>query len=48
MSDALYTHYNTILYRINRINEITGMNLDDPNDRLNLEIALKIKELLVK
>ena len=48
MSDALYTHYNTILYRINRINEITGMNLDDPNDRLNLEIALKIKELLMK
>lgn len=48
MSDALYTHYNTILYRINRINEITRMNLDDPNDRLNLEIALKIKELLVK
>ncbi len=47
MSEKLYTHYNTILYRINRINEITGMNLDDPNDRLNLEIALKISELLM-
>lgn len=47
MSEKLYTHYNTILYRINRINEITGMNLDDPNDRLNLEIALKISELLI-
>ncbi len=47
MSENLYTHYNTILYRINRIKEITGMDLDDPNDRLNLEIALKIKKLLI-
>ncbi|MCF6463059.1 PucR family transcriptional regulator [Clostridium sp. Cult1] len=46
MSEHLYTHYNTILYRINRIKEITKMELDDPNDRLNLEIALKIRELL--
>ena len=46
MSEHLYTHYNTILYRINRINDITGMNLDNSNDRLNLEIALKIKKLL--
>ena len=48
MSENLFTHYNTVLYRINRIKEITGMNLDDSNDRLNLEIALKIKELLKK
>lgn len=46
MSEHLYTHYNTILYRINRIKEITNMELDNPNDRLNLEIALKIRELL--
>lgn len=46
MSEYLFTHYNTILYRINRIEEITGMKLDNPNDRLNMEIALKIKELL--
>lgn len=48
ISKDLYTHYNTVLYRIGRINEITGMNLDDPHHRLNLEIALKIKELLGK
>lgn len=48
MSDALFTHYNTILYRVQRINEITGMGLEDPNHRLNLEIALKIKKLLKK
>lgn len=46
MSEHLFTHYNTILYRINRINEITNMDLNDPNNRLNLEIALKIRKLL--
>lgn len=48
MSESLFTHYNTVLYRIQRINEITKMNLENPNDRLNLEIALKIKQLLKK
>lgn len=48
VSEQLFTHYNTILYRISRINEITGMDLEDPNHRLNLTIALKIKELLEK
>ena len=46
ISEQLFTHYNTVLYRISRINEITGMSLEDSNHRLNLEIAIKIKELL--
>ncbi len=48
ISEELFTHYNTILYRVKRIEEITGLNLDDPSERLNLEIAIKIKELLLK
>ena len=48
ISEQLFAHYNTVLYRINRINEITKMDLNDPNHRLNLEIALKIKDLLDK
>ncbi|WP_353094581.1 PucR family transcriptional regulator ligand-binding domain-containing protein [Tissierella praeacuta] len=48
ISEQLFTHYNTILYRINRISEITGMDLEDHNHRLNLEIAIKIKALLDK
>lgn len=46
MSEHLYTHYNTILYRINRIHEITDMNLDNEHDRFNLETALKIKQIM--
>ena len=48
MSDELFTHYNTILYRVQRIMEITNLDLEDQNDRLNLEISLKIKKLLKK
>lgn len=46
LSEDLFTHYNTTLYRIQRIQKITGMNLEDHKDRLNLEIAIKIKKLL--
>jgi len=48
ISEQMFAHYNTILYRIGRIIEITGMELENPNHRLNLEIAIKIKELLGK
>ncbi|KAB3530526.1 PucR family transcriptional regulator [Alkaliphilus serpentinus] len=48
LSDDLYTHYNTTLYRLQRIQDITGMQLDNHKDRLNLEIALKIKRILKK
>jgi len=46
ISEMLFTHYNTTLYRIERIQQITGMNLEDQDDRLNLEIGLKIKKIL--
>jgi PucR family transcriptional regulator, purine catabolism regulatory protein len=48
MADALYTHYNTVLYRISRIKEITNIDFENAKDRLNLEIALKIKQLIKK
>ena len=38
-------HYNTVVYRLQRIKEITGIDFEDYNDRLNLQIALKILEL---
>lgn len=42
VSEALFTHYNTILYRLERIQAISGLNLDRPEDRFNLEMALKL------
>lgn len=46
MSEILFTHYNTILYRINRIKEITAKNLESEHDRYGLQTALKIMNIL--
>jgi purine catabolism regulator len=46
ISQELYTHYNTVLYRIQRIQEIVGINLDDPRDRLNMEMALRVQKVI--
>ncbi|MFZ5967585.1 MAG: PucR family transcriptional regulator [Bacillota bacterium] len=46
MSEIMYTHYNTVLYRIQRIQEITGMRVDNAEERFNLETALKIMNIL--
>lgn len=45
VSEKLFIHYNTAVYRLQRIKEITGVDFDDYNDRLNLQIALKILEM---
>jgi purine catabolism regulator len=46
LSEKMYMHYNTIIYRLQKIKEITGLDIDDSNSRLNLEIALKIIDLI--
>lgn len=46
MSEMLFTHYNTVLYRINRIQDITGKDLEDEGDRYGLQTALKIMKIL--
>lgn len=48
VSEKLFTHYNTILYRLERIQEITRLDLEDPEDRFNLEVALRIRKLIKK
>jgi len=44
-SRALYIHRNTLNYRLQRIVEITGLDLDDAEARLALQLALKINRL---
>ncbi|MFD0670568.1 PucR family transcriptional regulator [Cohnella sp. GCM10027633] len=41
-SEKLYAHYNTIVYRLEKIQSILGVSLDDPEDRLQLHLALKL------
>ena len=43
---ALIVHRNTLLYRMNRINEIAEIELNRPETRLALHLALTIRRLL--
>ena len=42
----LQVHRNTVLYRLDRIAEITGLALDDPDTRLRLHLALHVRMAL--
>lgn len=44
-SRALFVHRNTLNYRLQRIVEITGLDLGDPEARLVFQIALKVRQL---
>jgi purine catabolism regulator len=44
-ASALFIHPNTLRYRLQRIEEITGLCLSNHEHRLNLEIGLKIYRL---
>ncbi|MDG0813231.1 helix-turn-helix domain-containing protein [Cohnella rhizosphaerae] len=44
-SEKLYAHYNTIVYRLDKIQNILGVSLDDPEDRLQLQLSLKLGQI---
>lgn len=44
-AEALYLHRNTVSYRLQRIEEITGLHLDVEDDRFQLQLALKLHEI---
>jgi len=46
MSELLFTHYNTVLYRVGRIQEITKTNLDNERERFGLQTAIQIMKIL--
>ncbi|MEK3882248.1 PucR family transcriptional regulator ligand-binding domain-containing protein [Paenibacillus sp. PL2-23] len=43
---GLYLHRNTVLYRLNRIEQLTGVQVRNPADSLRMRIALMIKDLV--
>jgi purine catabolism regulator len=45
-AEALHVHRNTLLYRLDRIGEISGLNIDDAEERLALWLALKAHPVL--
>jgi PucR family transcriptional regulator, purine catabolism regulatory protein len=45
-AQRLRVHPNTLRYRLDRIREITSLDLEDPETRLNLSVALRVQALL--
>lgn len=43
---ALYVHANTVRYRLNRIHEISGIDLHDVESRFLVELALRVRAAL--
>ncbi|WP_410495464.1 PucR family transcriptional regulator [Cellulosilyticum sp. ST5] len=41
-AELLYTHYNTIVYRLDKVKGLLGIDFDDYDSKLNVEIALKL------
>lgn len=46
VTEKMYVHYNTILYRLDRIQQITGCNLEDATACLNLQMAIKLLQMV--
>jgi PucR family transcriptional regulator, purine catabolism regulatory protein len=45
-AEQLSLHRNSLLYRLQRVEEISGLALDDAEVRLSLQVALKVRQLL--
>lgn len=45
VAKELYTHYNTVFYRLKKIEEMTGRDLNDPDDRFLLELAMRLMRI---
>ena len=45
-AEALFVHRNTLIYRIERIEAITNLDLDNPEERLALQLALRVYRML--
>ena len=47
-AQELYIHYNSAKYRYQKICELLNMDLRDPEQRLNMEIALRVYHIYKK
>ncbi|KUO79003.1 MAG: hypothetical protein APF81_16555 [Desulfosporosinus sp. BRH_c37] len=45
-AEQLFIHKNTVLYRVRKVEEITGFSMNDPEHRFNLQLGLKLSQVL--
>ncbi len=47
-AESMYLHRNSIIYRLKKIEEITGMSLSLPENSFSLQLALKIGDIIAE
>jgi purine catabolism regulator len=45
-AEKLFIHRNTLLYRMERIAQLTGRDMNNPDTRLAVHLALKVRKML--
>lgn len=45
-ADKLFVHHKTVRYRLTRIEELSGLDLSKHEDRINLDLALKVHSVM--
>jgi purine catabolism regulator len=45
-AEKLFIHRNSLLYRMERIAQLTGLDLNNPDTRLTVHLALKVRKML--
>lgn len=45
-AEEMFVHRNSVIYRIKKIEEITGLSLNDPEDCFNLQLSIKLDTVL--
>lgn len=45
-AEEMFVHRNSVIYRIKKIEEITGLSLNDPEARFNLQLSIKLDNIL--
>ncbi|MCR5667877.1 MAG: PucR family transcriptional regulator ligand-binding domain-containing protein [Lachnospiraceae bacterium] len=45
MAAEMYTHRNTVIYRVNKIKEMLGTDFSSPQDRLKYQVAFYIRKM---
>jgi purine catabolism regulator len=45
-AEKLFIHRNSLLYRMERISQLAGLDMNNPDTRLAVHLALKIRKML--
>ncbi len=45
-AENLYVHKNSVIYRIKKVEEITGLNMNDAEHKFSLHLALKLGQIM--